>query len=55
MAQEEMVKTSLKLPKRLWREAHIRALDEGTQLQVIIARALEEYLGKEETDDSAGS
>ncbi len=44
--KEEWVKTSLKLPRHLWREAHIRALDEGTQLQVIVARALEAYLKK---------
>ena len=43
---EETVKTSLKLSRKLWREAHIRALDEGTELQVIIARALEAYLKK---------
>ena len=43
---EETVKTSIKLPRRLWREAHIRALDEGTELQVIITRALEAYLKK---------
>ena len=46
---EEMVKTSVKLPKRLWRKAHIRALDERTQLQVIITRALDAYLKKETT------
>jgi hypothetical protein len=43
---DEYVKTSLKLPKALWREARIRALDEGTQFQVIVARALEAFLKK---------
>ncbi len=43
---EDMVKTSLKLPRRLWRQAHIRALDEGTQLQVVVTRALAAYLKK---------
>ncbi len=43
-AQAEFIKTSLKLPRELWREAHIRAMDEGTDLQGIIARALEAYL-----------
>ena len=42
----EYVKTSLKLPKKLWRAAHIKALDEGTELQVIVTRALESYLKK---------
>ena len=43
---EETVKTSLRLPRSLWREAHIRALDEGTELQAVIAQALAEYLRK---------
>ena len=42
--EEDMVKTSLKLPRRLWRQAHIRALDDGTQLQVVVTRALAAYL-----------
>ena len=45
-AESEYVKTSLKLPADLWREAHIRALDERTEIQVIIARALDAYLRK---------
>ncbi len=45
-ATPKYVKTSLKLPANLWREAHIRALDERTELQVIVARALEAYLRK---------
>jgi hypothetical protein len=40
----EAVKTSLKLPKALWREATIRALDEGRDLQDVVASALELYL-----------
>jgi len=44
--QSEYVKTSLKLPKALWREARIRAMDEGTEFQVIVAKALEAYLKK---------
>lgn len=40
----ETVKTSVKLPKVLWREASVRALDEGRDLQDIIAEALELYL-----------
>ena len=42
----DTVKTSLKLPRRLWRAAHIRALDEGTQLQEVVAQALEAFLKK---------
>ena len=40
----ETVKTSVKLPRSLWREARIRAIDEDTELQEIVARALEAYL-----------
>jgi hypothetical protein len=40
----EAVKTSLKLPKTLWREATIRAIDEGRDLQDVIADALAAYL-----------
>lgn len=40
----DRVKTSLALPRTLWRAAHILALDEGVDLQEIIRRALEAYL-----------
>jgi hypothetical protein len=40
----ETHKTSIKLPKALWREASIRALDEGLDLQDVIAAALATYL-----------
>ena len=45
-AQSDFVKTSLKLPTEVWRAARIRALDERTELQVIVTRALEAYLKK---------
>jgi hypothetical protein len=40
----EMVKTTMKLPKALWREARIRALDEDKDFQGIVASALTAYL-----------
>jgi len=40
----ETVKTSLKLPRRLWREARILALDDGREFQEIVAAALDAYL-----------
>jgi hypothetical protein len=48
--QTEKVKTSLALPRKLWRDARIRALDEGLEFQELVARALEAYLkaGKED-------
>jgi hypothetical protein len=40
----ELVKTTIKLPKTLWREARIRALDEDKDFQEIVASALAAYL-----------
>ena len=40
----EWIKTSLKIPKSLWRDAHIRAMDEGIEFQQIVAAALAAYL-----------
>lgn len=40
----ETAKTSVRLPRELWRAAHIRALDEGRDLQDVIASAIELYL-----------
>ena len=37
-------KTSVELPAALWKEAHIRAMDEGRDLKDVIASALELYL-----------
>jgi predicted DNA binding CopG/RHH family protein len=44
--EQEFVKTSLRLPRDLWKAAHVRAMDEGTDLQTIISKALEAYLRK---------
>lgn len=44
--QTEMVKTSLKMPRELWRAVHIRALDDGDEFQKIVWKALEAYLRK---------
>lgn len=43
---EDLVKTTLRLPRKLWREARIRALDEGTDFQDLVTRALKSYLKK---------
>ena len=44
--EEEVVKTSLKMPRELWKATHIRAMDDGTDFQTVVARALEAYLLK---------
>ena len=43
-SEEEMVKCSLRLPEKIWRGAKIRAIDERTEFQIVVARALEMYL-----------
>ena len=42
----EMVKTTLRLPKKLFQEAKIRAVMEERNLQDIVADALKSYLKK---------
>lgn len=45
-AGDRPVKTSIKLERDLWKRAHVRAMDEGLDLQDLIAKALEAYLGR---------
>ncbi len=40
-----MIRTTLELPEELWRQAKVRAIDEG-DLRTVMIRALEEYLAK---------
>ncbi len=42
--KETSVKTTVDLPQSLWREAKIRALDEGTDFRRVVIAALESYL-----------
>ena len=42
----ELVKTTLRLPKKLFQEAKIRAVLEERNLQELVAEALETYLKK---------
>ena len=44
--QTGVVKTSVALSRDLWKRAHVRALDEGCDMQDVIAAALEAYLKK---------
>ncbi len=49
----DFVKTSVALPRALWKAAHVRALDERCDLQDVIAAALEAYLkGRNSRDES---
>ncbi len=45
----EMVKTSLRLPRDVWRAARLKALDERMDFQDLVAKALEAYCGNEKT------
>jgi hypothetical protein len=45
-ATKDVVKTTVDLPRALWREAKVRAMDEGTDLRQIIIAALGAYLAK---------
>ena len=38
------MKTTIDLPEALWREAKIRALDEGSDLRAVVIAALEGFL-----------
>lgn len=40
---EEIVKTTVELPKKLWKAAKKRAIDEG-DLKTVVINALEAYL-----------
>ncbi|HSD50468.1 MAG TPA: hypothetical protein VLG48_03595 [Candidatus Methylomirabilis sp.] len=40
-----MIRTTLELPEQLWKQAKVRAIDEG-DLRTVMIRALEEYLAK---------
>jgi hypothetical protein len=40
----EMVKCTLKIPRHIWRESKIRALDEDRDWQDIVSDALKVYL-----------
>lgn len=42
--EEDRVKTTLWLPRPLWRKAKIRAIDDGTDLRSVVIEALERYL-----------
>ncbi len=43
-AEAETVKTSVRLPKALWREARLAAIQEDMDLQDLVAAALVAYL-----------
>jgi hypothetical protein len=41
---DNVKKTTIRLPAAVWKAARVRALDEGTDFQAVVTRALEQYL-----------
>jgi hypothetical protein len=41
---EEAVKTSIRMPRRVWLAARTRALEEGLDFQDLVASAIDSYL-----------
>lgn len=46
MAKLARIKTTIGLPEPLWKRARIRAVEEGRDLQDVVASALEAYLAR---------
>jgi len=44
METDKVKKTTIRLPQDIWKRARVRALDEGTDFQAVVTRALELYL-----------
>jgi hypothetical protein len=42
----EVVKTTIQLPRDLWKRVHVRAMDEGLQMNELVIAALRAYLGR---------
>jgi predicted HicB family RNase H-like nuclease len=40
------IKTTLRVPRPLWTNARIRALEEGVPVQELVVRAIRDYVGK---------
>jgi predicted HicB family RNase H-like nuclease len=44
---EQMIRTTIRVPQSLWDAARHRAIDEKISLQDLVIRALVKYVGKE--------
>jgi hypothetical protein len=44
--KEEIVKTTIRVPKPLWDKIRIRAIEESTSAEALVIVALEGYLNK---------
>jgi hypothetical protein len=41
----DVVKTTIQLPRDLWKRVHVRAMDDGLQMNELVIAALRAYLG----------
>ena len=46
MGEEKIVRTTIRVPRKLWDRAKIRSVKDHTSLQDMMIKALEAYLGK---------
>ena len=44
--KEEIVKTTIRVPKPLWDRARIRAIEENISAEALVVAALENYLSR---------
>ena len=43
---DEIIKTTIRVPKQLWDKVRIRAIEQGTSAEAIVVKSLGEYLKK---------
>jgi hypothetical protein len=48
-----VVRSTIEFPPRLWRQAKIRAMDEGTDFRTVVLKALRAYLATSVTGGPA--
>jgi hypothetical protein len=51
MKTQDTVKTSVRIPEVLWREAKVRCLEERRELQELVSTAVAEYLRRKPPDE----
>jgi predicted HicB family RNase H-like nuclease len=44
---EQIIRTTIRVPQKLWDLARHRAIDEGLSLQDLVIKALVKYIGKD--------
>jgi predicted HicB family RNase H-like nuclease len=45
---EQIIRTTIRVPQKLWDQARHKAIDEGLSLQDLVIKALVKYVGKEQ-------